>query len=210
MSNVKIADLLRLRIPLILASSSPRRAKLLKMLGLKFQVLHPNVDEDSVGCDIFDYSLRVTEVAKAKAFAVADKIEKEAIILSADTIVVYNGKILNKPSTPEEAKAMLLRLSNHTHIVFTGLALVHIPTLMYKTCFRRTEVSFRYICREEIDAYVQSGAPMDKAGAYGIQDDFGAVFVRHLNGCFYNVIGLPIECFYTTLSKFINEIELQR
>lgn len=210
MQILKIADLLHLRVPLILASSSPRRKKLLEMLGLDFRVIHPNIDEDEIGGDIYDYSLLVTEVAKAKANAVAKKINEEAIVIGADTIVVHDGKILTKPSTPEEAKAMLLHLSNHTHIVFTGIALVHTPYLLFKTCFRRTEVSFRHLCQEEIDTYIQSGSPMDKAGAYGIQDDFGAVFVRHINGCFYNVIGFPLECFYTTLSKFINEIESQR
>lgn len=210
MQKIKIADLLRLRVPLILASSSPRRKKILEMLGLDFRVVHPNIDEDEIGSNIYDFSLLVTEVAKAKAKAVAEKINEEAIIIGADTIVVHDGKILTKPSTLEDAKAMLSNLSNHTHIVFTGIALVHTPSLLFKTCFRRTEVSFRHLCWEEIDAYVQSGSPMDKAGAYGIQDDFGAVFVRHINGCFYNVIGFPSECFYTTLSKFIDEIELQR
>ncbi|MGQ9819017.1 MAG: Maf family protein [Candidatus Kapaibacteriales bacterium] len=210
MQKIKIADLLQLRIPLILASSSPRRKKLLDMLGLEFSVIHPNIDEDKAGSNIYDYSLLVTEVARAKANAVAEKINEEAIIIGADTIVVHDGKVLNKPSTPEEAKQMLLLLSNHTHIVFTGIAFVHFPTLFFKTCFRRTEVTFRRLSLDEIDAYIQSGSPMDKAGAYGIQDDFGAVLVRHINGCFYNVIGLPLECFYTTLSKFINEIELQR
>lgn len=210
MKDVKIADLLHLDIPLILASSSPRRKKLLENIGLKFNVVHPEIDEDKVGKEIYNFSELVTEVAKAKAFSVANKINDEALIVAADTIVVNEGRILTKPATPEEAKAILLWLSNHTHVVFTGIAIVHKPSLLCKTDFRRTEVSFRHLCREEIDAYVKSESPMDKAGAYGIQDDFGAVFVRHINGCFYNVVGLPLECFYSTLRKFINEIDLQR
>jgi len=80
----------------------------------------------------------------------------------------------------------------------------------YRTCFRRTEVSFRQIDEKEIDAYVSSGSPLDKAGAYGIQDDFGAVFVKSINGCYYNVVGLPLEAFYSSLKLFIDELEAER
>lgn len=204
---VKIADLLNLKCPLVLASSSPRRKKLLEMLGLNFTIIAPEIDEDKICTDIYDFSLKVTEIAKAKALRVVELIDYEAIILGADTIVVHDGNVLNKPSNPEEAKAMLYKLSNRTHIVFTGVALVHKPSLKFKTCFRRTEVSFRHLLDDEIEAYIQSGSPLDKAGAYGIQDDFGAVFVKSVNGCYYNIVGLPLECFYTSLRNFINELE---
>lgn len=204
---VKIANLLNLKCPLVLASSSPRREKLLKMLDLDFKVIAPQIDETKICNNIFDFSLKVTETAKAKAFRVVQLIDYEAIILGADTIVVHDGNILNKPKNQEEARSMLTKLSNRTHIVFTGIALVHKPSLKFKTCFRRTEVSFRAIHEDEIEAYIQSGSPMDKAGAYGIQDDFGAVFVKSVNGCYYNIVGLPLECFYTSLRKFINELE---
>lgn len=204
---VKIADLLKLRLPLILASSSPRRKKLLTMLGFEFTAIAPNIDEETIHSDIYDYSLKVTEVAKAKAIKVCEQIDYEAIVLGADTIVVMDGNILSKPIDEYEASVMLKKLSNRVHIVFTGIALVHSTSLRYKTCFRRTEVAFRHLCEEEIKAYIQSGSPLDKAGAYGIQDDFGAVFVKHINGCYYNIVGLPVECFYTALSGFIRELE---
>ncbi|MEJ5286703.1 MAG: Septum formation protein Maf [Candidatus Kapaibacterium sp.] len=204
---VKIADLLRLKIPFVLASSSPRRKKLLEMLGLSPEIVIPDVDEDNIATDVYDYSLKVTEIAKAKAITVANKINYDAIILGADTIVVLDGNILTKPIDEYEAKIMLKKLSNRTHIVFTGIVLLHKPSFKFKTCFRRTEVSFRKLEEDEIEAYVNSGSPLDKAGAYGIQDDFGAVFVKSVNGCYYNIVGLPLECFYTSLRKFINELE---
>lgn len=206
---VKIANLLKLKIPLVLASSSPRRRKLFEMLGLSFEVIPPDLDEDNIGKDIYDFSLKVTEIAKAKAIRVADKINYDAIILGADTIVVFDGNILGKPKDEYEAAVMLKKLSNRTHIVFTGIVLLHRPSYKFKTCFRRTEVSFRKIEDDEIDAYIKSGSPFDKAGAYGIQDDFGAVFVKSINGCYYNIVGLPLECFYSSLRKFINELEAE-
>jgi len=204
---VKIADLLNIKCPLVLASSSPRRKKLLEMLGLDFKVINPNIDEDNIAKEIYDFSLKVTEIAKSKAIRVAEMIDYEAIILAADTIVVHDGNILTKPEDEYQARVMLKKLSNRTHIVFTGIALLHKPSLKFKTCFRRTEVSFRQIYDDEIEAYIKSGSPFDKAGAYGIQDDFGAVFVKSVNGCYYNVVGLPIEAFYSSLRKFINELE---
>ncbi|MCX7908623.1 MAG: Maf family protein [Ignavibacteria bacterium] len=204
---IKSSQLVNLKIPLVLASSSPRRKKLLEMLGLEFNIISPNIDEDNVAKDIYDFSLKVTEIAKTKALKVSELIGYEAIILGADTIVVLDGNILTKPNDEYEARVMLKKLSNRTHIVFTGLALLHKPSMNFKTCFRRTEVSFRQIFDDEIEAYIRSGSPLDKAGAYGIQDDFGAVFVKNINGCYYNIVGLPLECFYTSLRNFINELE---
>jgi len=207
---VSINEILKLNYPLILASSSPRRRHLLKMLGFEFQVIPPEIDEDNLFPDIFDYSQKVCEIAKAKAMKIASITPYESIVIGADTLVVLDGKILTKPKDDNEARAMLKKMSNRTHIVFTGLALVHTPSLLFRTCFRRTEVSFRQIEEIEIDAYVRSGSPLDKAGAYGIQDDFGAVFVKSLNGCYYNVVGLPLEAFYSSLRKFIDELAAER
>lgn len=204
---ISISELIGLKYPLVLASSSPRRKHLLEMLGFEFQAISPELDEDSLFENIFDFSLKVTEIAKAKALKVARSLNYESIVLGADTIVVLDGRILTKPTDEFEARAMLKKLSNRTHIVFTGLAIVHNPSENYRTCFRRTEVSFRQIYDDEIDAYVRSLSPLDKAGAYGIQDDFGALFVKSINGCYYNVVGLPLEAFYTSLRKFINELE---
>ncbi|MCX7879673.1 MAG: Maf family protein [Ignavibacteria bacterium] len=207
---VRIADVIKLDKKLVLASSSARRKKLLEMLGFEFEVISPDIDEQQISNEIYDFSLKVIEVAKAKALKVSQLINYESIILSADTIVVLDGMVLTKPVDEYEAKIMLKKLSNRTHLVFTGLALLHTPSFTYKTCFRRTEVSFRQIEEQEIDAYILSGSPLDKAGAYGIQDDFGAVFVKSVNGCFYNIVGLPIEAFYSSLKQFINELENKR
>ncbi len=204
---VKIANLLNLNFPLILASSSPRRQQLLKMLGFDFTAIAPHIDEEAVYSDIYDYSLKVTEVAKAKAVKICEQIDYEAIVVGADTIVVMDGYILSKPIDEYEARIMLKKLSNRVHIVFTGIALVHSTSLRYKTCFRRTEVSFRRLCEQEIEEYIRSGSPLDKAGAYGIQDDFGAVFVKSINGCYYNIVGLPLECFYSSLFEFLQELK---
>jgi len=141
---------------------------------------------------------------------IASTIKNETIVIGADTLVVLDGRILTKPRDDYEARAMLKKLSGRTHIVFTGLALVHTRSMEYRTCFRRTEVSFRQIDEKEIDAYVSSGSPLDKAGAYGIQDDFGTVFVKSINGCYYNVVGLPLEAFYSSLKLFIDELEAER
>ncbi len=201
--KVNISKLIGLKIPLILASSSPRRKQLLKNLGFKFEIIEPNIDEDSIHCNIADLHQKVIEVARAKANTVARKINKEAIVLGADTIVAYQGEILSKPITKGDAIRMLKILSNHKHIVFTGICLLHFPSFKEITDFRRTEVAFRELADEEIAAYVNSGSPLDKAGAYGIQDDFGAVFVKSINGCYYNVVGLPLECFYSNLKKLL-------
>lgn len=177
------------------------------MLGFDFQVIPPDINEDNLYTDVYDYSLKVVSIAKEKVFNVARKVNYESIILAADTIVVLDGNILTKPTDEFEASVMLKKLSNRTHIVFTGIVILHTPSLKYKTCFRRTEVSFRKLQDDEIEAYVQSSSPLDKAGAYGIQDDFGAVFVKSINGCYYNIVGLPLESFYTSLRKFLDELE---
>ncbi len=207
---VKIFDLIKLKCPLILASSSPRRKKLLEMLGFEFQVVFPEVNEDTLCKDVYDYSMKVVCISKEKAMSVAQKINYESIILAADTIVVLDGNILTKPIDDYEATVMLKKLSNRTHIVFTGIVIMHYPSFKYKTCFRRTEVTFRKLHEDEIEAYVKSASPLDKAGAYGIQDDFGAVFVKSINGCYYNIVGLPLESFYTSLRNFLDELEKER
>jgi len=114
---------------------------------------------------------------------------------------------LNKPQTPEEAAAMLQQLSGRTHEVYTGVALVRAPELEFSTGVARTEVTFRSLTPEEIAAYVATGSPLDKAGAYGIQDPFGAVFVTGIRGCYYNVVGLPLGLVYQLLQHFCHAAE---
>ncbi|MCB2206112.1 septum formation protein Maf [bacterium] len=188
--------------PLILASRSPRRSALLRQIGLEFTCLPSSVDE------ILDETVspadHVTILSERKARDVASTLD-EGVVVGADTIVVLDGEIIEKPASPDEAVQMLQRLSNARHEVFTGYALVDAATQRTLTRFERTEVWFRQLAEEEISSYVQSGSPMDKAGAYGIQDDFGAVFVRKIVGDYYNVVGLPLCSFYCSYRTFTKQ-----
>jgi septum formation protein len=185
----------------ILASGSPRRRQLLALLNLDFEVRESGVDEEhALPQQPVDH---VRLLAERKALAVAPGVP-DGIIIGADTIVVLDRQILGKPSSPGDAAHMLSRLSGKTHDVYTGFTLIDRPSGRSCTEVERTAVKFRILERQEIDAYVASGSPMDKAGAYGIQDDFGAVFVERIDGCFYNVVGFPLTRFYLTLKKFIS------
>ncbi|MFY7997137.1 MAG: Maf family protein [Candidatus Kapaibacteriota bacterium] len=196
---------LQLPAPLILASASPRRKKLLEQLGLDFRVIVSAFDEDVIPTDISpqDY---VQILAQSKALRVAQNLGEAAIVIGADTTVVLQGYILNKPNDSADAVRMLSMLSNRTHDVFTGIALVEcradgsVTKSVQDVC--RTEVRFRQLSTEEIRGYVISGSPLDKAGSYGIQDDFGAVFVEGIHGCYNNVVGLPLELLYRRLQEF--------
>jgi septum formation protein len=151
----------------------------------------------------------VKRIALQKATSVAGGF-RAGIILGADTIVVLGTKFLGKPSSALEAKRMLRLLSGRTHVVYTGLALVDAASKKKIVIAEATKVTFREISNSEIDRYVFSGSPMDKAGAYGIQDDYGAVFVEKVEGCFYNVVGFPLSRFYTEYQKFLKELNHER
>ncbi len=186
--------------PIFLASGSPRRKKLLHQLNLKFEVLPVDIDESRKGSE--------TPVKMVKRLAVeklsrARKQVDTGIIISADTIVVLDAEILGKPRTEAEAKKMLRKLSGKTHIVYTGFAVHNSVNDKTITDYEKTLVTFRKLGEKEIDNYIKTGSPMDKAGAYGIQDDFGAVFVKKINGDYYNVVGLPIAGLYMNLLKVI-------
>jgi septum formation protein len=188
--------------PLVLASRSPRRKQLLRQLGLQFECIPSTVDE------LLDHPAtpeeHVTILAERKARDIGLKIP-EGIILGADTIVVHEGDIIEKPTSEDDAVRILRRLSDQRHEVFTGYSLVEVPSGRVLTTFERTEVWFRKLETDEIDSYVESGSPMDKAGAYGIQDDFGAVFVRKIAGDYYNVVGLPLCSFYCSYRSFTTQ-----
>lgn len=193
------AALLHLPRPLILASSSPRRAELLRLLGFRFQIFPAHLEEpDTDSRPPHEY---VIHMACEKALAVARRVARPSFLLGADTTVVLDGAYLNKPRTAAEATAMLQRLSGRTHEVYTGVALLSFPEERLLTSYARTEVTFRSLTPEEIAAYVATGSPRDKAGAYGIQDPFGAVFVESIRGCYYNVVGLPLTLVYQLLSR---------
>lgn len=185
------------RFDYILASQSPRRKGLLKLLGLKFQSFHPEIEENHKGESPLDY---VKKLAEEKA-EVANKIFKNKIIIAADTIVVIQRKILEKPKSLNDAKRMLRILSGKTHIVYTAICLINQMNERKLIDVEKTFVTFRKLTSKEIEEYVQSGSCLDKAGSYGIQDDLGAVFVKKINGCYYNVVGLPLQKLYLMLNS---------
>ncbi len=186
---------------LILASQSPRRGLLIALLGLRDVAIVPSDVDETVEGSIAPEAV-VTELALRKANALADKTSDNAIILGADTIVVLDDVILGKPKDPIEAIEMLSRLSGRTHTVYTGVALIDAQSKETLHFVEHTDVTFRMLDRMEIEAYVATGAPLDKAGAYGIQEDFGAVFVSRIDGDYYNVVGLPLCSLYSHLRQF--------
>lgn len=172
---------------LVLASSSPRRIGFLSELGLSFTAIAPDVDETiPAGTDPVT---AVSDLAVAKARAVAG-FHADALVIAADTIVVRDGEILGKPADAEHAHRMLTALQGRVHQVFTGVALIG-PSDMQVIDVTRTDVRMRALDDKAISAYIATGEPMDKAGAYGIQA-FGAALIAEIDGCFSSVAGLPI------------------
>lgn len=196
---MNIKKLLKLEKEIILASRSPRRKKLLEQLGFEFQVIPSKFDEDSVFNE--DPSVYVQEIAKGKVQEIAKSVEGNFIIIGSDTTVYFDGKYLNKPQDENEAFEMLSKMSGKEHFVWSGIVLLDTENNRLISEAVSTKVKFREIEVDEIKAYIKSGSPMDKAGSYGIQDDFGSVFVESIEGDFYNVVGLPLEKLYQMFKK---------
>lgn len=190
---------------IILASRSPRRAQLLRQIGITFETSVCDIDEH------FDPAMTPADNARAlslmKALDVARRFT-HGIVLGSDTIVVLDGTLLGKPESEADACRMLASLSGRTHTVFTGFALVDVESKRTYIDCEQTDVTFRTLDNEEIAAYVANGSPMDKAGAYGIQDDFGAVFVERIAGDYYTVVGLPLSKVYCALHRFTHHAKL--
>lgn len=187
-------------LPIYLASKSPRRRKLLKLLGLKFKSFSVNLNEE-----ILDGEHPIKTVRRLALHKSQEAIKKisKGIVITADTIVVLDKEIIGKPRDPKDAYAILSKLSNRTHSVYTGFAIHNSATKKTIVAYEKTNVTFRKLTQTEIRDYIKSGSPMDKAGAYGIQDDFGAVFISKINGCYYNVVGLPLKSLYQKLLEVI-------
>ncbi len=184
--------------PIILASQSPRRVSLLKLIGLEF-IVHPGqIDERSFMEP--DPVKHVLQLSRLKASSVAEAF-KSGLVIGADTIVVLDGEILGKPAHRDDAVFMLKQLGGKTHHVYTGFTLWRADNNRYVSEYEKTSVHFRELPEPEILAYVDTGGPMDKAGAYGIQDN-SAVFVDRIDGCFYNVVGFPLAKFYQAFINF--------
>ena len=173
---------------IILASQSPRRRELLTQMGIeKFKICAPDVDEHLEGHPAPQEL--VTTLSRRKAGAVAAQAGAGALIIAADTVVSVDGMILGKPRDKEDARRMLTALSGRSHEVYTGLTVFYGDKAV--TEYETTQVTFRLLTEGEIDSYIRTGEPMDKAGAYGIQG-FGSLLVEGLQGDYFNVMGLPV------------------
>lgn len=175
-------------MPLILASASPRRRELLGRLGVPFEVVVSGVDEEAFEERQPEGMVRELAIRKAKAIAAT---LPAGLVIGADTTVVLDSGWLGKPATEAEAFAMLSRLRGGVHRVFTGVAVVNAATQSVSSAVVRSDVTMRRSSDEEIRAYIATGEPMDKAGAYGIQG-LGRALVESVDGCFNNVVGLPL------------------
>ncbi|MCQ2243803.1 MAG: Maf family nucleotide pyrophosphatase [Bacteroidaceae bacterium] len=188
---------------LILASNSPRRKELLAGLDIPFEVrVISGIDEthpEGIDC----YSLPEV-LAQNKAKAYKDAIADDEVLLTADTVVIVDNEVLEKPSSLDEAKQMLRRLSGRSHDVVTGVCIGIKEDLNHTHFSVLTEVRFKELSDEEINYYVETYKPLDKAGAYGIQEWIGYVGVTGMDGSFYNVMGLPVQRIYPELTKIIN------
>ena len=182
---------------LILASASPRRQQLMKDAGFTFEVRLKSVEEK------YPQELHLENVpeylSKVKASAFREELKADEVLITADTVVCIHDRILGKPADRKEAISMLQELSGNRHLVVTG---VSVTTRTEQLSFSsRTDVFFKRLSNEEIEFYVDTYKPFDKAGAYGIQEWIGYIGIERIEGSFYNVMGLPIQKLYETLRK---------
>lgn len=187
------------RYEIILASNSPRRKELLEGLDIDFCVRAlPGISED------YPVDLPVTEIplyiAREKAEANRQQMHSQELVITADTVVVVDDEVLGKPHDADEARQMLHKLSGKTHQVITGVCIM--TQEKQKSFSVSTDVTFKTLTDAEIDYYIATYQPFDKAGAYGIQEWIGYVGVTHLKGSYYNVMGLPVQRIYTELCQF--------
>lgn len=184
---------------IVLASQSPRRIELLKRVIPEFEVEVSNIEEDNNGI-LVPWKL-VEDLSRQKAEKVAQQIA-DGIIIGADSVVVLDDKMLGKPKDRHDSFNMLKLLSGRVHQVYTGFTIIKTPQHIVISDHEVTQVKFRKLETREIKKYIESDQPLDKAGSYGIQDD-GAVFVESINGCYYNVMGLPITKIFLVLKKLL-------
>jgi septum formation protein len=182
---------------LILASSSPRRKELLQSLGLKFEVAVKPVSEEVTAA--MDPGAVVEMLSLRKAQAVA-RTREHGLVIGSDTVVVHNGEILGKPENAQHAKEMLVKLQGNAHYVYSGVAIIDATTGKQEVTHQKTKVILKSMTTAEIEAYVSTGEPMDKAGAYAIQG-VASIFVAGIEGCYFNVVGLPLERLADLLKK---------
>ncbi|MBI4089191.1 MAG: septum formation protein Maf [Candidatus Levybacteria bacterium] len=182
---------------IVLASKSPRRKALLEKIGLKFIIYPSNYKEANISLPPEKY---VKHLSLQKAKVVGKKF-KNALIIAADTIVVIDSEIIGKPKDLEDAKRILKKLSGKMHFVYTGFTIFDTDSQRSKTKSSKSKVYFKNLSSREIESYVKSGKPFDKAGGYAIQEKAG-IFIRKVEGDFFNIVGLPIYSLVNELKKF--------
>jgi septum formation protein len=186
---------------IILASGSPRRAEILRNAAIPFETLAEVIDETRRPGELRADYLRRLALSKARAAAGLQRDPGDSLFIGADTVVVVGDEILGKPETPEDARRMLRLLSGTTHEVHTGLAVIRRPGAAEAVIEEMTSVTFAPLSDREIDAYIATGEPFDKAGAYGIQG-IGGRYVTRIEGCYFNVMGLPLARLWVLLREF--------
>lgn len=185
-------------MPLILASSSPRRKELLERLGIEFEVIPSLMDEVyRDGESPKDFALRAST---EKALAVASGLSSDSVVIGADTIVVVDGEILGKPQDIEDAKSMLEKISGREHNVITGFSIVKPKDQILHREYVESRVKIKTLAPWEIEGYIKTREPMDKAGAYGAQG-IGAFMIEQIQGSYTNVVGLPISQLIDMLTR---------
>jgi septum formation protein len=193
---------IKLNRKVILASVSPRRKKILKLMGINFEVRKPQVKDEKLYISSKNLISSLESLALAKAESVSIK-EPDALVLSADTVVCLNNKPLGKPENKEHAFNMLKQLSGREHIVYTSVALVCKECNFYKYATEKTKVFFKDISNNEINYYLSFNEYKDKAGAYAIQGK-AMIFVEKIDGCYYNVMGLPVQKTMQLFKAYLN------
>ena len=183
---------------IILASKSPRRIELLQSLGLNFKIEVSEIDEEKFYHKDAKELNKILAIEKAKAVA---KNNPNDIVIGSDTIVTINNKILGKPKNKDEARLMIKALSNNTHEVVTSICIIKDNNIVAETSV--SKVSFYEISNEEIENYIGTDEPYDKAGGYAIQGDFGKKFIRNIDGDFYSIMGFPIARVYQLLKELM-------
>jgi len=183
---------------IILASASPRRKMLLNQIGVSFEVMVSDVEE-KINYELPPDEL-VKELSRQKAMNVAKRLGEGFLVIGADTVVVFDGRILGKPKDKEDAFKMLFMLQGHWHEVYTGVTIIKTKDMLVESDCEKTEVYMRKLSSSLINQYINTGEPLDKAGAYGIQEK-GGLFIDKINGDYNNVVGLPVKLIVALAEK---------